>query len=110
MTMKLSENSVVPTKVPARIGESAQQHCAAACDHASHDCSFATDSRVGLLLASLCCAGPCTLSIYLPALEEIREAMKATEFQTQLTLSACFMGFTVANLIHGALSDSLGRK
>ncbi|MHB8773022.1 MAG: multidrug effflux MFS transporter [Syntrophales bacterium] len=62
------------------------------------------------LLASLATLGPFAIDTYLPAFTAIRGSLGASEFQMQQTLSAYLIGFSVMMLLHGALSDSFGRR
>jgi DHA1 family bicyclomycin/chloramphenicol resistance-like MFS transporter len=48
--------------------------------------------------------------LYLPALPALREALRATDAQAQLTLSAFIVGFGAAQLVYGPLSDRFGRR
>lgn len=51
-----------------------------------------------------------SIDISLPALPLIGAALSADAQQTQLTLSAFLLGYSVSQLFIGPLSDSLGRK
>jgi len=62
------------------------------------------------LLAALATLGPFAIDTYLPAFNSISESLVATPFQMQQTLSAYLIGFSVMMLLHGALSDSFGRR
>ena len=62
------------------------------------------------LLASLATLGPFAIDTYLPAFSSISNSLGATPFQMQQTLSAYLIGFSVMMLLHGALSDSFGRR
>ena len=48
--------------------------------------------------------------LYLPALPSIRRDLGATDAQAQLTLSALIIGFALAQLAYGPLSDRFGRR
>ncbi len=48
--------------------------------------------------------------LYLPALPAIRGELGATDAQAQLTLSALVVGFALAQLAYGPLSDRHGRR
>jgi DHA1 family bicyclomycin/chloramphenicol resistance-like MFS transporter len=48
--------------------------------------------------------------LYLPALPAIRRDLGASDAQAQLTLSALVIGFALAQLVYGPLSDRLGRR
>ena len=62
------------------------------------------------LLAALATLGPFAIDTYLPAFDSISKSLGATPFQMQQTLSAYLLGFSVMMLLHGALSDSFGRR
>ena len=62
------------------------------------------------LLAALVTLGPFAIDTYLPAFDSISESLVATPFQMQQTLSAYLLGFSLMMLLHGALSDSFGRR
>jgi DHA1 family bicyclomycin/chloramphenicol resistance-like MFS transporter len=62
------------------------------------------------LLAALATLGPFAIDTYLPAFKSISESLGANPFQMQQTLSAYLLGFSVMMLLHGALSDSFGRR
>jgi DHA1 family bicyclomycin/chloramphenicol resistance-like MFS transporter len=66
--------------------------------------------RLAALLAALATLGPFAIDTYLPAFDSISESLGATPFQMQQTLSAYLLGFSVMMLLHGALSDSFGRR
>jgi len=65
-----------------------------------------TLSIIGLL--SL--LGPLATDMYLPAVQHIGEDLVASTQQVQLTLIVYFLGFGMAQLIWGPLSDSFGRR
>lgn len=62
------------------------------------------------LLAALSTLGPFSIDTYLPAFPAMELALPATEVQMQLTLTVYFIGFAIASLFHGSISDSIGRK
>lgn len=62
------------------------------------------------LLALLGMLGPFSIDTYIPAFSGIAQAIGATPVQMQQTLSAYLFGFAFMNLLHGALSDSFGRR
>jgi DHA1 family bicyclomycin/chloramphenicol resistance-like MFS transporter len=66
--------------------------------------------RLAALLAALATLGPFAIDTYLPAFNGISKNLGATPFQMQQTLSAYLLGFSVMMLLHGALSDSFGRR
>jgi DHA1 family bicyclomycin/chloramphenicol resistance-like MFS transporter len=65
---------------------------------------------LALLLAGLGMLGPFSIDTYLPAFDGIARTLQATPLQLQQTLSAYLFGFAAANLFHGALADSFGRR
>jgi DHA1 family bicyclomycin/chloramphenicol resistance-like MFS transporter len=62
------------------------------------------------LLALLGMLGPFSIDTYIPAFSGIATAIGATPVEMQQTLSAYLFGFAFMNLLHGALSDSFGRR
>jgi DHA1 family bicyclomycin/chloramphenicol resistance-like MFS transporter len=61
-------------------------------------------------LGTLIAFGPVSIDLYLAALPTIRHYFSASTSDTQLTLSLFFLGFALAQLFWGPLSDRLGRK
>ncbi len=73
--------------------------------------AFAPRSRpVTTLLVLLVAFGPASTDLYLPALPSIARAFGVGSGQAQLTLSVFLLGFAVAMLAHGPLSDRFGRR
>ena len=73
--------------------------------------AFAPRSRpVTTLLILLVAFGPASTDLYLPALPEIARALGSDAGAAQLTLSVFLVGFAVAMLAHGPLSDRFGRR
>ncbi|WP_085120824.1 multidrug effflux MFS transporter [Tistlia consotensis] len=73
--------------------------------------AFAPRSRpVTTLLILLVAFGPASTDLYLPALPSIARAFGADSGAAQLTLSVFLLGFAVAMLAHGPLSDRFGRR
>lgn len=66
--------------------------------------------RLGLILGLLSCIGPLTMDMYLPALPAIADGLGTSVGSVQLTLTTYFIGFGLAQLIYGPLSDHAGRK
>jgi MFS transporter, DHA1 family, multidrug resistance protein len=62
------------------------------------------------LMAALTMLGPFSIDTYLPAFPAMQVALPATEVQMQLTLTVYFIGFAIVSLLHGAISDAVGRK
>ncbi len=54
--------------------------------------------------------GPFSIDTYIPAFSGIAHALDATPVQMQQTFSVYLFGFALMNLLHGALSDSFGRR
>ena len=63
-----------------------------------------------VLLASLSMIGPFAIDTFFPAFPAISGALGATPFQMQQTLSLYLVAYAVMSLLHGGLSDALGRK
>lgn len=62
------------------------------------------------LLAALATLGPFSIDTYLPAFEGIAGDLGTSLVHMQQTLSGYLLGFAVMMLLHGALSDSFGRR
>ena len=62
------------------------------------------------LLTALVVIAPLSTDMYLPALPVIGDYFSATTGDVQLTLSVYLVGFAVAQLILGPLSDRIGRR
>ncbi len=54
--------------------------------------------------------GAISIDMYLPALPSMETALKATPAAIQLTLGGFLVGFGLAQLIYGPVSDSIGRR
>lgn len=63
-----------------------------------------------LLLAGLAAIGPFSIDTFLPAMGAISQDLKSTQEQTQLIISAYMLCFGITNLLHGAVSDAIGRR
>ena len=66
--------------------------------------------KVTLILASLVALGPLSTDMYLPALPRLTTELGASIAAAQLSLSIFLVGFALAQLIYGPLSDRFGRK
>ena len=66
--------------------------------------------RAALILGLLSAVGPFAIDMYLPAMPAISTALGADVVATQLTLTAYFVAFGVAQLFYGPWSDQVGRK
>ena len=65
---------------------------------------------VAVFTAAIFALLPISTDLYLPALPAIRGEFGISSAQSQLTLSAFIVGFGLAQLIHGPLSDRFGRR
>lgn len=63
-----------------------------------------------LLLAMLTGLGPLSVDMYLASLPSIGRLLNAPTSQVQLTISAYLIGFAIAQIFHGPLSDRHGRR
>lgn len=63
-----------------------------------------------LLLGALTATGPLSIDMYLPALPAIGRSLHATPAAMQQTVAAFFIGMAVGQLVHGPLSDRIGRR
>jgi DHA1 family bicyclomycin/chloramphenicol resistance-like MFS transporter len=63
-----------------------------------------------LLLAMLAGLGPLSVDMYLASLPSIGRILDAPTSQVQLTISAYLIGFAVAQVLYGPLSDRHGRR
>jgi len=62
------------------------------------------------LLIGLVAYGPVSTDLYLPSLPAIGRYFGADDAAVQLTLSGFLVGFALAMLVHGPLSDRFGRR
>lgn len=69
-----------------------------------------TTFRAALILGLLSAVGPFAIDMYLPAMPAIAASLDADVATTQLTLTAYFVAFGVAQLFYGPWSDQVGRK
>src|SRR4026208_1224822 len=63
-----------------------------------------------LLLAMLAGGGPLSVDMYLAWLPSIGRLLGAPTSQVQLTISAYLIGFAIARVFYGPLSDRHGRR
>lgn len=63
-----------------------------------------------IILGMIMSFGPICTDIYLPALPILTEVFHSTPSEFQLTLTACFLGLAVGQIIVGPISDALGRR
>jgi MFS transporter, DHA1 family, multidrug resistance protein len=65
---------------------------------------------LALILALMMSVGPFAIDTYLPAFSAMSVDLKASSLQLQASLTAYLVAFSVMNLVHGAVSDAVGRK
>ncbi len=66
--------------------------------------------RIALVIGLLGAVGPFAIDMYLPALPTVAADLAASPQAVQLTLTAYFIAFGVAQLVYGPLSDQMGRR
>ncbi|WP_342078883.1 multidrug effflux MFS transporter [Yoonia sp. SS1-5] len=66
--------------------------------------------RAALILGLLSAVGPFAIDMYLPAMPAIATGLGAEVAQVQLTLTAYFVAFGLAQLVYGPWADQAGRK
>ncbi len=62
------------------------------------------------LLAGLSMLGPFAIDTFFPAFPAIAKELSATPFQMQQTLSVYLIAYGVMAMLHGGLSDAVGRR
>ncbi len=65
---------------------------------------------LAMLVAGLGMVGPFAIDSFFPAFPTMARVLDATAAEMQLTLSAYLLGFALMSLVHGPLSDALGRR
>lgn len=63
-----------------------------------------------LLLALLTAVGPVSIDIYLPSLPSLVSVFGTTSAGAQATITAYYIGFALAQIIYGPISDRIGRR
>lgn len=66
--------------------------------------------RSAAILGLLSAVGPFAIDMYLPALPDVAADLGSTIVAAQMTLTAYFIAFGVAQLVYGPLADQIGRK
>ncbi len=66
--------------------------------------------QIIFLVCLLIAAGQISISLYLPSLPAIAEALGGDPRMSQLTLALFLLGFASSQLVYGPLSDVLGRQ
>lgn len=72
--------------------------------------SASSSFGLAALLTTLVALGPLSTDLYLPSLPTLAEVFRTDAARVQLTLSIYLIGFAVAQLAYGALSDRFGRR
>jgi DHA1 family bicyclomycin/chloramphenicol resistance-like MFS transporter len=62
------------------------------------------------MLIALTAFGPMSIDLYLPSMPDLTRVFNADISRVELTLSVFLVGFAVAQLIYGPLSDRYGRR
>ncbi|MFF1460826.1 Bcr/CflA family multidrug efflux MFS transporter [Streptomyces sp. NPDC058330] len=65
---------------------------------------------VTLVLGGLTALPPLSMDMYLPALPEVTDSLRAPASTVQLTLTACLTGMALGQLVVGPMSDRWGRR
>ncbi|MCU0756162.1 MAG: multidrug effflux MFS transporter [Xanthomonadales bacterium] len=63
-----------------------------------------------VLVGALGMVGPFAIDSFFPAFPTMAHALDASSAEMQLTLSAYLFGFALMSLVHGPLSDAIGRR
>ncbi|MDF1606608.1 multidrug effflux MFS transporter [Hoeflea sp. YIM 152468] len=66
--------------------------------------------RSALVLGLLCATGPLAIDMFLPALPTIAASLGGTMAGAQLTITAYFIAYGLAQMIYGPVADMVGRK
>jgi len=66
--------------------------------------------RSAVVLGLLCATGPLAIDMYLPALPSIASSLDGTMAGAQLTITAYFIAYGLAQMVYGPLADMAGRK
>jgi len=66
--------------------------------------------RSAIVLGLLCATGPLAIDMFLPALPTIAENLGGTMAGAQLTISAYFIAYGLAQMVYGPVADVVGRK
>ncbi|MEN1939685.1 multidrug effflux MFS transporter [Luteimonas sp. MJ174] len=66
--------------------------------------------RLALLLAGLSMFGPFSIDAIFPAFPVMGEALGADKLAMQQTISAYLVAYALMSLVHGPMSDALGRR
>ena len=69
-----------------------------------------SNRRLALLLGGLSMFGPFSIDTIFPAFPQIGAQMGADKLAMQQTISVYLLAYAAMSLVHGALSDALGRR
>lgn len=67
-------------------------------------------ARLALILGGLAMIGPFSIDTMFPAFPQIGEQFSADKVALQQTISAYLLAYALMSLVHGPLSDAIGRK
>ena len=67
-------------------------------------------ARLILILGALSAFAPLSIDMYLPALPALATDLHGSASEIQLTLTACFVGLALGQIVAGPLSDAYGRR
>ena len=66
--------------------------------------------RLVVILGALSAFAPLAIDMYLPALPALTADLHGSASEIQLTLTACFVGLALGQVVAGPLSDAYGRR
>lgn len=66
--------------------------------------------RSALILGLMCAVGPLAIDMFLPALPTVAADLGSTTAAAQLTITAYFIAYGLAQMIYGPVADMVGRK
>jgi DHA1 family bicyclomycin/chloramphenicol resistance-like MFS transporter len=66
--------------------------------------------RSALVLGLVSATGPMAIDMFLPSLPTIAESLNGTMAGAQLTITAYFIAFGLAQMVYGPMADVVGRK
>ncbi|WP_409464677.1 multidrug effflux MFS transporter [Amycolatopsis sp. GA6-003] len=66
--------------------------------------------RIAVVLGLLEVFGPISMDLYLPALPQLADDLRAGQSLAQATMSVCMLGLAFGQLVVGPLSDRFGRR
>ena len=69
-----------------------------------------TNRRLALILGGLAMFGPFSIDTIFPAFPQIGEQLGADKMAMQQTISVYLLAYAAMSLVHGPLSDALGRR